>query len=249
MTTEGGAGYMNGLFIYKDKKYIDQVVGTSTLSLLAKKDDFEIMLYEIKADRPNSITPGDFPDLMEFYYIIEGALEIKDGGNFVKLNKGDYFFVSNIKETVPVRTIEDTKMLYLLTVSFHLTSLYLKSNSFAIIFISLFKLSSLFALAACHRLKGRGRLLMVKPKQHKGITLIPFDHPTPASNAIQGRQIDSGLHMRSMMSHCFRPSLIFASHSSPKSILSESDETNIFNAFSKIVFIKSLIIDANSLFS
>lgn len=113
MTTEGGAGYMNGLFIYKDKKYIDQVVGTSTLSLLAKKDDFEIMLYEIKADRPNSITPGDFPDLMEFYYIIEGALEIKDGGNFVKLNKGDYFFVSNIKETVPVRTIEDTKMLYI----------------------------------------------------------------------------------------------------------------------------------------
>lgn len=113
MTTEGGAGYMNGLFIYKDKKYIDQVVGTSTLSLLAKKDDFEIMLYEIKADRPNSITPGDFPDLMEFYYIIEGALEIKDGGNFVKLNKGDYFFVSNIKETVPIRTIEDTKMLYI----------------------------------------------------------------------------------------------------------------------------------------
>ena len=103
---------MDGLFICKDKKYIDQVIGTSTLSLLAKKDNFEIMLYEMKADRPNSITPGDSPDLMEFYYILEGAVVIEDGADSVKLEKGDYFYVNNIKETIAVRTIEDTKMLY-----------------------------------------------------------------------------------------------------------------------------------------
>ena len=104
---------MDGLYICKDNKYIDQVIGTSTLSLLAKKDNFEIMLYEIKADRPNSITPGDSSDLMEFYFIVEGAIEIEDGLSQVKLKKGDYFYVSNIKETVPVRTIEDTKMIYI----------------------------------------------------------------------------------------------------------------------------------------
>lgn len=103
---------MDGLFICKDKKYIDQVIGTSTLSLLAKKDNFEIMLYEMKADRPNSITPGDSPDLMEFYYILEGAVVIEDGADSVKLEKGNYFYVNNIKETIAVRTIEDTKMLY-----------------------------------------------------------------------------------------------------------------------------------------
>ncbi len=103
---------MDGLYICKDKKYIDQVIGTSTLSLLAKKDNFEIMLYEIKADRPNSITPGDSPDLMEFYYILEGSIVIEDGKDSVKLQKYDYFYVNNIKETVPVRTLEDTKMLY-----------------------------------------------------------------------------------------------------------------------------------------
>ena len=103
---------MDGLYICKDKKYIDQVIGTSTLSLLAKKDNFEIMLYEMKADRPNSITPGDSPDLMEFYYILEGAVVIEDGADSVKLEKGDYFYVNNIKETIAVRTIEDTKMLY-----------------------------------------------------------------------------------------------------------------------------------------
>ena len=103
---------MDGLFICKDKKYIDQVIGTSTLSLLAKKDNFEIMLYEMKADRPNSITPGESENLMEFYFILDGSIEIKDGVNLVTLKKGDYFYVDNLKETIPVRTIVDTKMLY-----------------------------------------------------------------------------------------------------------------------------------------
>lgn len=103
---------MDGLFICKDNKYIDQVRGTSILSLLTKKDDLEIMLYEFKAERPNSITPGN-TDLMEFYYILEGSIIIEDENNSVKMQKGDYFYVNNIKETVPFRTLTDTKMLYI----------------------------------------------------------------------------------------------------------------------------------------
>lgn len=104
---------MEGLFIYKDNKFIDQVRGTSILSLLAKKDNFEIMLYEFKAERPNSITPGNFPDLMEFYYLLEGSLVIEDGDNAIKMYKGDYFYVENIKETVPLRALTDVKLLYI----------------------------------------------------------------------------------------------------------------------------------------
>jgi len=104
---------MNGLYICKDNKYIDQVRGNSILSLLAKKDDFEIMLYEFKAERPNSITPGDSGDLMEFYYILEGSIVIDDEDCSVNMKKGDYFYVNNIKETVPFRTLTDTKMLYI----------------------------------------------------------------------------------------------------------------------------------------
>lgn len=103
---------MNGLFICKNKKCIDQVEGTSILSLLARKDDMEIMLYEFKAERPNSITPGNTDNLLEFYYILEGSILIEDGSNAVKMQKNDYFYVNNIKETVPFRTLTDTKMLY-----------------------------------------------------------------------------------------------------------------------------------------
>lgn len=104
---------MDGLFIGKDNKYIDQVRGTSILSLLARKDDMEIMLYEFKAERPNSITPGNNAGLMEFYYILEGSIIIEDGNKPIKIQKGDYFYVNNIKETVPFRTLADTKMLYI----------------------------------------------------------------------------------------------------------------------------------------
>jgi putative nucleotidyltransferase with HDIG domain len=104
---------MDGLFICNDNKYMDQVIGTSILSLLAKKDDFEIMLYELKADRPNSITPGNNADLMEFYYILEGSLAINNGDKPVVMQKGDYFYVNNIKETISIRTLTDTKMLYI----------------------------------------------------------------------------------------------------------------------------------------
>lgn len=81
---------MDGLFICKDNKYLDQVKGTSILSLLARKDDLEIMLYEFQAERPNSITPGDNAELMEFYYILGGAIIVQDGNNSVTLQKGDY---------------------------------------------------------------------------------------------------------------------------------------------------------------
>ncbi|MEA5093699.1 hypothetical protein SDC9_87212 [bioreactor metagenome] len=104
---------MDGLFIYKDKKYIDQVRGTSILSLLARNDDMEIMLYEFAAERPNSITPGNTANLMEFYYILEGSILIEDGNKTVKMQKGDYFYVHDIKETVPFRTLTDTKILYI----------------------------------------------------------------------------------------------------------------------------------------
>ncbi|MBP1924241.1 HD-GYP domain-containing protein (c-di-GMP phosphodiesterase class II) [Sedimentibacter acidaminivorans] len=103
---------MEGLFIGKDNKYIDQVRGTSILSLLAKLDNLEIMLYEFSAGRPNSIIPGDSSDLMEFYYIIEGSIVIDVGDDRFELGKGEYFYVHNIKATVPFRTTTDTKMLY-----------------------------------------------------------------------------------------------------------------------------------------
>lgn len=107
---------MEGLYIFNNNKYMDQVTGTSILSLLAKKDNFEIMLYEIKADKPSGISPNfnkeNSSTLMEFYYILEGSLVVGEGDNAITLSKNDYFYVDDIKKTVPMRTLTDTKILY-----------------------------------------------------------------------------------------------------------------------------------------
>lgn len=104
---------MDGLFIGGENKYIDQVKGISILSLLARTDNIEIMFYEFVADRPVSIIPGDSRDLLEFYYITEGSIVIDLGDCCYTLNKGDYFYVHNISQTVPFRTLTETKILYI----------------------------------------------------------------------------------------------------------------------------------------
>ncbi|NCB41558.1 MAG: HD domain-containing protein [Clostridia bacterium] len=104
---------LEGLFFGINNKYIDQVCGTSVLSLLAKMGNLEIMSYEFSANRPNSITPGDDADLMEFYYIIEGSIIIEADGEKQVLKRGDYFYVCNIKSIISFWTQADTKMLYI----------------------------------------------------------------------------------------------------------------------------------------
>lgn len=104
---------MEGLFIGINNKYIDRISGTSVLSLLAKAGNLEIMSYEFSANRPNSITPGDHPDLMEFYFIIEGSITIDADGEKHTLQQGDYFYVYSIKNIISFWTQADTKMLYI----------------------------------------------------------------------------------------------------------------------------------------
>lgn len=103
---------MDGLFIGTNNKFIEQIKGTSILSLLARTENLEIMFYEFAAERPNSIIPGDSTDLLEFYYIIEGCIVIELSEEHLELHTGDYFYVHNIRDTVPFRTLTDTKMLY-----------------------------------------------------------------------------------------------------------------------------------------
>lgn len=104
---------MDGLFIGKDHKYIDKVKGNSTLSLLARGNDVEIILLEVLPDRPCSVAPGENPDLLEFYFVLEGSILIELDGSSVKLDKDDYFYVNNIKEILPIKTIGEAKLLYI----------------------------------------------------------------------------------------------------------------------------------------
>lgn len=88
---------------------------SASLSLLAKGDGAEIMIQEINADETVFIEPGEDSDVMEFFYILDGRLEIdKDKSNII-LDKEDYFYVHHLDEHVQFHTITDVKLLYFST--------------------------------------------------------------------------------------------------------------------------------------
>lgn len=101
-----------GLFISKNKGVSGQVHGPSyTLSLLATGGDVDVLTYDISVDKPCHICPGEKPDLLEFYYVLEGAAVLKLEDGDIVLEKGEYFYVFNLKEIIIFTTQNGAKLL------------------------------------------------------------------------------------------------------------------------------------------
>ncbi len=103
-----------GLYIKKNDEYLERYEqNVADLSLLGRGDGTEVMLQNIKKDNNSYISPGEKPELMEFFYILKGIIEIKINSEQQRLSKGDYIYVHELKNTVQFRTLEDTQLLYI----------------------------------------------------------------------------------------------------------------------------------------
>jgi HD-GYP domain-containing protein (c-di-GMP phosphodiesterase class II) len=106
---------MEGLFIDKNNKYINQIKQDNlVLKLIATGDEVDVMMYEVWADdMPAHITPGENPNLMEFYYILEGTVLLKlDNNDEVLFEKGEHFYVYKLKHNIQFTTKDGAKFLY-----------------------------------------------------------------------------------------------------------------------------------------
>lgn len=104
------------IYIGKKDSYKEKYVQNSAeLSLLGKGDGAEVMLQKIKASETVFIEPGEDSDLMEFFYVLDGVLELDDNESKISLNSGDYFYVHHLKEYVQFNTITDVTLLYFST--------------------------------------------------------------------------------------------------------------------------------------
>jgi len=106
----------NGIHIGSKDNYIEKHVQVSAeLSLIGKGDGAEVMIQKIKSNELVFIEPGEYSELMEFFYILEGELEIEEGNSMIMLNKGDYFYSNLLKEPIQLHTISDVTLLYFST--------------------------------------------------------------------------------------------------------------------------------------
>lgn len=106
----------NGFYIGIEGQCIEKFVQNSgELSLLGKGDGAEVMVQKIKANEAVVIEPGDYSELMEFFYVMEGKLEFLNNHEKTILKPGDHFYSHNLKETIQFNTISDVTLLYFTT--------------------------------------------------------------------------------------------------------------------------------------
>lgn len=106
----------NGLYICNHDKYIENFVQNSAeLRLLAKGDGTEVMIQKIRANETVFIDPSDISETMEFFYILDGELELDKNNIKSSIKGGDYFYVHDLKETIQFNTISDVTLLYFST--------------------------------------------------------------------------------------------------------------------------------------
>lgn len=107
---------MNGIHIGKKGDFLDNFVQNSgELRLLGKGDGSEVMLQSVKANENVMIVPGDHIELMEFFYILEGELELDYGDSKTILKSGDHFYTHHLNNNIQFITITDVTLLYFST--------------------------------------------------------------------------------------------------------------------------------------
>lgn len=105
-----------GFYIGTENDCLEKSVqGSGSLNLLGKGDGAEVMLQRIKADKTVFIEPGESSELMEFFYILDGTIEIERNDQKTILKRGDYFYSHNLKQTIQFRTKTDVALIYFTT--------------------------------------------------------------------------------------------------------------------------------------
>lgn len=106
---------MQGLIIKKNSIECDETKSITSLDLLAKHNDVEIMLQTIDKDDVVWITPSGEKNTMEFCYIISGDIVLESDECTEHLKKNDSFRFEGLKTPVLLRCLSDLKMLYVTT--------------------------------------------------------------------------------------------------------------------------------------
>jgi len=104
---------MDNMFFGKTE--IDVKEQGSPLRLLAVGGNTEIMLQTIEPNSLVMITPAEDPEMLEFFYIIKGTVEIESQEGMKHLSEGDFFYLSNLKREHTLRNADTVRLLYVTT--------------------------------------------------------------------------------------------------------------------------------------
>ncbi|MFC4354268.1 HD domain-containing phosphohydrolase [Chryseomicrobium palamuruense] len=107
---------MEGLTVGKKGSTIETVeYSVSKIGLLARGNGAEVLVQNIDKDKLFYLYPSENPDVMEFYYILEGEVECELDGEMVCFSPGDYFSAQNLIDTILFKTLSEVTVLWVVT--------------------------------------------------------------------------------------------------------------------------------------
>lgn len=87
----------------------------SKIGLLAMGNGAEVLVQEIEKDKLFYLYPSDHPEVMEFYYVLEGRIEGDVDGETLHLSSGDYFSSQDLKNSILFKTLTYVNLLCVFT--------------------------------------------------------------------------------------------------------------------------------------
>lgn len=103
----------NGLHIGTGDAYLERYSQNSAnLSLIGKGANLEIMIQKIQKGSNAFIEPTELPESMEFFYVLQGELQLRYDETKQTIKNGEYFYTHHLTSTVHFETLEESKLLY-----------------------------------------------------------------------------------------------------------------------------------------
>ncbi|ANU09764.1 phosphohydrolase [Planococcus antarcticus DSM 14505] len=102
---------MKGLDILKNG-YLEKVNNESTfISLLGRGDGLEIIKQTVMKDKLIILFPGKDALVQEFFYILNGVLEVEIDGRKIQIKENDFISAKNLEETVHFTALTEVSFL------------------------------------------------------------------------------------------------------------------------------------------
>lgn len=111
-----GVNNLRGFKIGKKGSILDNVqLDVTNISLLARGDGTEVMLQSMEKGKLFYLYPAENPEVMEFCFILSGAVICEMNGEKIVLGPHDHFTATGLTEPVHFTVVEDVTFIWIIT--------------------------------------------------------------------------------------------------------------------------------------
>lgn len=104
---------MEGLYINKaETGIVSSGPASDDIKLLARKGEMEIMTQCLAAGSIVWLVPAESDEMLEFFFVHAGELELGTEGASTRLTPGMSFYITGLKRDVLIRALRDTCLVY-----------------------------------------------------------------------------------------------------------------------------------------